>query len=102
MSGRHTSFLTQNRERNLYEFLQRHHNLKFNFWTFKEWCEKYEVRNCDVVEIRVPHTSDVQIGDLGLKRMNQDNSYSRYDFIDFELLGIPKLSPEEREEALKK
>lgn len=95
-------FLNETDIKNLYEFLQRHHTIQFDIETFTEWCKRYEVRNCDLVGVHLPHNSRTDsCMDLELKRREKDGSYTRYSDLDFFWGFVEPLSPEERAEAIK-
>ena len=95
------SFLSRQQMGNLFEYHQRYNKLEYTFNQFVDFCKRYEVRRVDNVTVHVPYSSPAKLSDLRLHRMQKNGEYMLYDFVDFELLGIPKLSAEEREEALK-
>lgn len=93
-------FLNEEDIKNLYSFLQRHHTIKFPISVFAEWCDKYQVRNCDLVSVHLPFTSTAEsCCDLELKRREKDGSYTRYYDLDFFWGFVPRLSDEERKTA---
>ena len=96
------SFLSRQQMRNLFEYHQRYNKLEYTFNQFvDDFCKRYEVRCCDNVTVHVPYSFPAKLSDLRLHRMQKNGEYMLYDFMSFELLGVPKLSAEEREEALK-
>ena len=97
------SFLSRQQMRNLFEYHQRYNKLEYTFQQFVSFCRHYEIRWCDNVTVHQPYSFPAKLCDLRLRRMQKDGSYETYQYEDFIYpgWGVPKLSAEEREEALK-
>ena len=99
--GKEKSFLSNSQMRNLFQYHQKYNKLEYTFYQFVDFCKFYEVRRCDKVTVHVPYSFPAKLFDLSLSRLEIDGSYTRYTHDDFCWNFVPKLSAEERKEALK-